>query len=134
MSCEKERKRAPNWTNAETMQLLEDVFERYHIIRGHHRDLANAEKAKDRAWREISDNVSAISSYRRTVDDCKTKHQNLMKNASKRVSAYNKAMRGTGIDTYILSIAGAILDTNHWADSGVFYKSIVIKMSENSNI
>ena len=96
MADNKERKRAPNWSQAESLQLLEEVLARHAIIKGHHRNLANAEQCKQAAYEEIAANVSAVSSYVRTGADCKTKYTNIMKDASKRVSAYNKAMRATG--------------------------------------
>ena len=82
MADNKERKRAPNWSQAESLQLLEEVLARHAIIKGHHRNLANAEQCKQAAYEEIAANVSAVSSYVRTGADCKTKYTNIMKDAS----------------------------------------------------
>ena len=91
-----ERKRAFNWTSKESQMLLEEAFTSIHIIKGHHKDLASAEKAKNEVWRNISETVSASSEYKRSASECKIKYGNLMKAASKKVSQYNKAIKQTG--------------------------------------
>ena len=59
--------------------------------------MASAEKAKSEAWLQISNTVSSISDYQRSISECKTKYSNLLKEASKKISAHNRMARGTGI-------------------------------------
>lgn len=101
MAAKQRSKRAPNWTNGETKKLIEAVFQRNSILKANHNTLQNAEVKKRAAWEEISDEVSSIAQNRRSIEECKTKLGNLLKDATKKINKYHKASRGTG---YILEI------------------------------
>ena len=90
------RKRAFNWTLKESLLLLEEAFTHIHIIKGHHKDHASAEKAKSEVWEKIAAAVSSASEYQRTATESKIKFGNLLKDASKKISKYNKALKQTG--------------------------------------
>ena len=98
-----ERKRAHNWTLKESLCLLDETFNCIAILKGHHKDMASAGKAKSDAWLQISNTVSSISDYQRSISECKTKYSNLLKEASKKISAHNKMARGTGNLVFLLS-------------------------------
>ena len=92
-------KRNPNWTKIESTQLLSEVTARNHILRASHGALENAEAKKKQAWEEISQGVSSVSPYGlRSVDDCKTRLSNVLRDATKKAIAYNREINKTGIN------------------------------------
>ena len=100
MAEAKVKKRNPNWSKLESNQLVEEILARNHIIKAHHSILSNAEIKKRSAWEEIANAVSAVSPHRRNVEDCRQKYTNLTKDATKKISEYNKKLKMTGM--YIL--------------------------------
>ena len=90
-------KRNPNWSKVESKQLLSEVAERNHILKASHGALDNAESKKKKAWEEISNGVSSISPYGvRSVEDCKTRLSNVLRDATKKAITYNRELNKTG--------------------------------------
>ena len=92
-----ENRRNPNWNRLEAETLVNEIIQRNSILKAAHGSLENAEAKKKQAWESISSAVSAISPIAlRSVDDCKTKYGNVIKDVTKKVIAYNKELHRTG--------------------------------------
>lgn len=97
----KERKRNPNWNYAETNCLIQEVSRRRSEVlkcATGLTDLVLREQHRSEAWIKIAASISSLcSSDGRTVNDCKTKLGNVLKDASKKLFRHNLALQQAGI-------------------------------------